>query len=329
MALWGKNNIANSAPKWQTDVLNGNTGIQEYGEDIIYVYGNEGYPVAPGWARRTQGTGNRSNRFMWESLATFKPSKENSFALSTSPRVLIIADSLGAGRGAGTGAVQMDGARVLSWPTKMKDALISMGFNASAESFCEGNNTGGTLPLYDPRVSLGSWTVSAGRTIGGLTLTSVSNTTPFIFTPSSNVDTFEIYAPINGSFGNTSYQIDSGGSPVGFTQNGTAALQKITVSTTLGAHDIRVNWVSGGASYLSPIVAYNSTQTGFRIINMGSRAFSTSDWIQADVAWRQFPAINTYSPHISLISLGINDMRTGGANNTIGTCTTNLQSLIT
>lgn len=67
MALWGKNDQANNAPKFVTNSGNGNTGIQDYGSEVIMVLGTEGYPVPPGWARRyTKG-----DRTIWESLISF------------------------------------------------------------------------------------------------------------------------------------------------------------------------------------------------------------------------------------------------------------------
>lgn len=68
MTLWKKTNNANSAPKFVTDAAKGETGIQEYGDQIFLVTGSEGYPVSPGWARKTI----RGSRVLWESVATFR-----------------------------------------------------------------------------------------------------------------------------------------------------------------------------------------------------------------------------------------------------------------
>lgn len=64
MALWDNKNSKNSAPKFVTDAANAQSGIDEFNVDVIFVYGNEGYPVQPGWARRIT----KGNRVMWESL---------------------------------------------------------------------------------------------------------------------------------------------------------------------------------------------------------------------------------------------------------------------
>lgn len=250
------------------------------------------------------------------------------FELSKAVRVLVIGDSLPAGRGAGSGGVQMDGARARSWPTKMRDALQVMGFPASAESWAEASNTGGTLPGYDPRVTLGSWSVGAGIGIGGLTLTTAAAGAPMIFAPSIPIDTVELFLPTNG-FGTGSYQFDAAGTPVPFSEAGSASLQRLLATTTLGMHDIRMNWVSG-TLYQAPMIAYDSTKKDFRIINMGMRNIMTTGWLQQDAAWRPFPAIATYAPDISLISLGVNNGRPGAPNGgtSIAVFTSDMQTLI-
>lgn len=73
MPLWKKLNDANSAPKFIADAANGETGKQEFAKgEVVRVYGNEGYSVPPGWARKIVGTGNRSGRIIWESLVALK-----------------------------------------------------------------------------------------------------------------------------------------------------------------------------------------------------------------------------------------------------------------
>lgn len=68
MPLWKNSNSANSAPKFTTDTAEGQTGIQEFGEDLFYVTGAEGYGVPPGWARKRTVRG----KTLWESIVAFK-----------------------------------------------------------------------------------------------------------------------------------------------------------------------------------------------------------------------------------------------------------------
>lgn len=68
MPLWKNIRDANSAPKFITDAATGETGVQEFGTQIFYIDGTEGYPVAPGWARKTI----RGSRTLWESVAAIR-----------------------------------------------------------------------------------------------------------------------------------------------------------------------------------------------------------------------------------------------------------------
>ena len=249
-------------------------------------------------------------------------------ALSRALRVLIVGDSQTAGRGTGTGIVAMDGARALSWPTKMRDHLIAQGHPASSESYSEANNTGGTLVAYDPRVTQGTWTIGSGQTASGLLMTkNVTSGTSFRFAPSTSIDTFEVFYPIN-TYGTMNYNIDGAGT-TGLNEAGTLALGRTLVSTTLGTHDIRFQPAAATAVYVGLVMAYNSAVKDFRIINCGVRNWSTTDWTLTDFPWRGYPSIPLIAPDITLISLGINDLRTGGALNSVSTFMTNMQSIIT
>jgi hypothetical protein len=64
MTLWKNVDNANSAPVFTTSASTGNTGKQDYGSAVIYVHGNEGYGVAPGWTRKTV----RGSRTYYETL---------------------------------------------------------------------------------------------------------------------------------------------------------------------------------------------------------------------------------------------------------------------
>jgi hypothetical protein len=68
MPLWGKNNQANNAPKYTTSVVSGKTGIQDYGNTVLFSTGNDGFNTPPGWVKKTVGTGGRAGRIFYESL---------------------------------------------------------------------------------------------------------------------------------------------------------------------------------------------------------------------------------------------------------------------
>lgn len=249
------------------------------------------------------------------------------FVLSKIVRILVIGDSLAAGRGSGFGAVQMGGARAMSWPTLLKNALIGMGFPASAESWGEARNTGGTIAEYDPRMSLGGWTVGTGAGPGGYLLQASAAGAALAFVSSTAIDTIEFYHVTNSSGGGGSYAVDDGAATA-FSAAGSAALTKRVANVALGLHTAKVNWVSGTIQ-AAPMVAYNSAVKQFVLMNMGIRGSTTADWIDASFPWRPFNAIPAYAPDICLISLGINDMRAAGPLLPLATTEANLQAIIT
>jgi len=68
MPLWKNSDAAGSAPKFITNAATGETGTDEYGVEVIYVDGTEGYPVSTGWVRKvTVGS-----RTYWETLVAAK-----------------------------------------------------------------------------------------------------------------------------------------------------------------------------------------------------------------------------------------------------------------
>lgn len=247
-------------------------------------------------------------------------------------RLLVIGDSQSAGRGAGTGSVAMDGARALSWPTKLAEALVSGGRLASMSSFMgDANNTGGSLTLYDPRIALANWSVAAsGTCIGGKLVTKQAATTApgaFSFTPTEAVDTFEVWTP-RESYGSLSANVD-GGTGTTIAGTGSSAFIKTVISTTLGVHTLNIDKVVGATiGFIVGVVAYNSAARDVRIINAGSRSYTTTDWLVQDKAWRHFPGIAALEPDIALIMLGVNDFRASGPLNPLATFAANMQTII-
>lgn len=252
--------------------------------------------------------------------------------LSAPISILCIGDSQTAGRGCGTGAREMTGARVLSWPTLLRDSLIAAGYPAQSEGVAEAVNSGGaTWPNYDSRVALGGWLPQATGTIsapiGGRMGGSSAAGDPFVFTPTSQVDTFEIFTPQDTGFGTLDYSVDGGGTTE-IDEDGAEDFIKTTVSLSLGNHAISLNRTSGNA-YIAGINAYNSAANNFRILNMGMRGAETADWQEADELWEPFPAILDIAADIALIMLGVNDIRSGGGNVSAAVFETRMQAIIT
>jgi len=76
MALWGLTDASGSAPKFTTSAENGNKGADDFGTTVFGVDVAEAQEVrddnnggvAPGWVRKTTGTGGRSGRVQHETL---------------------------------------------------------------------------------------------------------------------------------------------------------------------------------------------------------------------------------------------------------------------
>ncbi|QIG70582.1 hypothetical protein EVB91_014 [Rhizobium phage RHph_I1_18] len=69
MPLWGNGANANNAPKYRTDTGNGDTGNQEYGDQIRYISGVTRPPVSAGWVRTIQ----KGSRTLYEPLVALSP----------------------------------------------------------------------------------------------------------------------------------------------------------------------------------------------------------------------------------------------------------------
>ena len=71
MALWGNKDQFSDAPKFVTDSATGETGQEEYGNQVFAVDAQEvaaGDTPHSGWVRRVEGTGGRAGRVQEEVL---------------------------------------------------------------------------------------------------------------------------------------------------------------------------------------------------------------------------------------------------------------------
>ena len=112
MPLWKNIKDANSAPKFVTDAATGETGVQEYNTQMFYISGNEGYPVSPGWARRTI----KGSRTLWESVAAIRSPIMDVFVKRLAHRVY------GPGYNLGTAPLTGDGTQKTYAATFVNDS---------------------------------------------------------------------------------------------------------------------------------------------------------------------------------------------------------------
>lgn len=75
MPLFGNRDQYSDAPKFVADAATGQTGQQQFGNTVFGVDVAEARASAgvahPGWVRRVEGTGGRSGRIQYETLAAF------------------------------------------------------------------------------------------------------------------------------------------------------------------------------------------------------------------------------------------------------------------
>lgn len=156
MPLWKNSNDANSAPLFVTNAANGNSGKQEYGTNVIYVHGVEGFPVAPGWARKLTAGG----RTRWESLVPMR----------RSPALAAFATYLTAGgSGAWKGFSVAD-----SWGSITRQPIEGFPMNFFAHNATDGSLaftgnclsqvTGKKVYVNGVEMAGGTWAFSSGNT---------------------------------------------------------------------------------------------------------------------------------------------------------------------
>ena len=91
MALWGNKDQANNAPKYTTNVVTGQTGVQEYGNNVFAVDTTEqsvtNNPKGghAGWVRVQTGTGGRAGRVHVETLVAMGSVAADNFDANTDP----------------------------------------------------------------------------------------------------------------------------------------------------------------------------------------------------------------------------------------------------
>lgn len=229
---------------------------------------------------------------------------------TSNARLVVVGDSLTAGADAQSGQANDI---AYSYPTVLAQTLTTGGIRTSWQSTFGDNNWAGTVTNYDSRISIGGYptTLSSPNTFTGRLRTgnaSVS-TSPFTFTPTSSVDSFDFYwlsAPGQGSM---NIDIDGSGT-VTLNANTTAGVHKTTITTgTSGTHTFRVSPVSGQTS-IQGVVGYDSSAKEIQIINGGWNGARVASWIQSTGGGHYYDPLDVLSflaPDLTIICLTVND----------------------
>jgi len=237
-------------------------------------------------------------------------------------KLACVGDSITAGAGAqnGTGAAAWVGAKALSWPTYLASMLNAAGTAASIDSVTSDNSTvshAGTVPSYDPRVTLGAnWTIASFSTAGGQMLgNSVGSlgaaaAETMTFTPANAFTDVDIYwyrHPAGGT-----WTADIGGSVLATMAAGTAGLQKTTI-TGLAAttHTLKLIRTVLGNVFLIGVVCYDTNTKSVNVLNMGWSGARTTSWNPAITLYDPMPTLGFYAPDLTIVMLGVNDWGNG------------------
>lgn len=214
-----------------------------------------------------------------------------------------------------------------SYPTRLSD-LIGLATNgrANANSFFGGGGSNPRSGGLDSRLTFGGgWTADGWLNVclGGGALDGQSAGT-LSFTPSTNVDTFNVYY-IRGSGGGVFGLNVNGGSSTSCSTVGSDAVIKQTMTAALGANTLNATWTSG-QSYIIGIEAYNSAQSNVNVINTGVCLGHSYDIATTGPSYAPSTFLANYPVDLNIINIGINDWDQGTS---ISTYTTSMQTIIT
>jgi lysophospholipase L1-like esterase len=234
-------------------------------------------------------------------------------------KIACVGDSVTAGVGAQNGAgaaAQWVGAKALSWPTYLASMLNAAGTAASIDSVISDNSTvqhSGTVPSFDPRVTLGAnWTISALNTAGGQMMgNSVGSlgaaaAETMTFTPANAFTDVDIYWYRHTSGG--TWTADIGGGVLATMASGALGLQKTTITGLSNTtHTLNLIRTVLGNVYLLGVVCYNTNTKSVNLLNMGWSGARSTTWSPAVTLYDPMPTLGFYAPDLTIICLGIND----------------------
>lgn len=217
--------------------------------------------------------------------------------------------------------------RANGWPTKAAQrAFDATGLNAGWQNFFGSSHPGLDPTTADPRI-----VVSGAMTFSGSNLNSLggrafmaTSAGALAFTPTVNVDTFDIYYV--AAFGMTfNRNIDGGADTLVTPPVTNNSIQKATVTTTLGSHTLNLKW-NAGNFYVVGVDAYSSATRQVSIWNAAWFGSSTTNWTGNTFLYDPLQALVSIAPHATVINLGINDWNGSVA---VSLYKTRMQTIIT
>jgi lysophospholipase L1-like esterase len=217
-----------------------------------------------------------------------------------------------------------------SMPGQVMQAFRNAGVMADVNNFI-GDGPGTKHSGFTNVLTVGSgWseTLSPQATIGGAMFTATSTTASLAYTAPTPVDTFIVYYRIDSGLGSFNYNLN-GGSNTSQATAGTSGIGSVTITGSLGANTVNLNWVSGSV-FIIGFSTYDSTKSSVHMVNLGWSGSKSGDWSATNgtAGWDAVSIIKNNSLGCSafVFDLGINDWLNGI---TPSAYTTNMQTLIT
>jgi len=224
--------------------------------------------------------------------------------------VLTSGNSITAGAGAtgGSGssaALLGSNAISKSYPTQLAQLLTARGLTASSQSFVGGHGSN-DWAAHDGRINMGGWlNVNGLGVIGSNTLRAPSAVADCTFTPTTAVDTVDVYV-LRSGIGSITIKNDSSATLATIAaQTGSGMINKTTVvlDGAAGTKIIKAGYVTA-ATNLIGMRAYNSAVKEVSIINSaayGARVDSLND------TWNANASAVTIAPDLTILAWTRND----------------------
>lgn len=277
--------------------------------------------------------GNVSSSSSAGNLDTWNTALKAVKANTASTRILCLGDSTTFGNGSNSSST--GDFTLANYPTHLATLFNNASINAHRNSFMGFAISGQASPaINDGRLAMTTWGYASGVSLGGEFIFNSSNARILNFTPDKNVDTFNLFYPINGNtggWGTLVFNID-GGTNTNINENTGAVPRLSTASINTGAvssHTLQVGTSGSANTFFQGAEAYDSTQKWVSIINSGWSGSKSGDWNASTTGgWEpnQANTVSTISPSLTIMALGINDW-----NNSVSVAAykANMQALIT
>ena len=250
-------------------------------------------------------------------------------------KLLCLGDSTTLGSGStGVAGYQASG-YLKNIPSKLSAALNAVGIPANANGVFGSGNIG-TLAQYavfDPRWSgPSSWAgFDLADGLGRYAWRNVSSNTTLSFTPTVQVDTFDVYYSKSPTAAGFDLDINGGTATNYDMYSATFVTAVATITAALGANTLNITRTTSGtnasgSTWILGVRAYNSAAKQVEVIQSGCSGLKVGDNASKANPWNARVMLETYlQPDLTIICLGINDWV---AQTNLATWKTNLNNLI-